>query len=514
MGWVRRTAIATVTVFAIGYAGLAYVTRDPTYPVMHFTASGKLLLTGVTVIDPRDGSQRTAASVLVDKGRVVSVGSGDLAPGDASVQRVAANGKFLVPGFNDMHAHPLNEVDPSGELALMLANGITGFRQMSASEALLSNRRESRLPIGLDAPALLATPGALLTPLIASKADQARAAVREQRRAGADFVKVAFVSGPVLFAVLDEGRKVGMPVVGHVPAGVDIVEAAERGMRSIEHLGPANGLLIACASDGDRILADVRARTEFPTIPAFRSHIVQKLAGWALEKRVINPAAADHEAGDVGPMKRAIASFDEARCRRAMDRLKAAQSWQVPTLIRLKTIYMADDPAFARNPNLRYVSPDKVTSWREVTANFVKAYPAADRAVMQRGYAASLRLVKLLDQQGVRMLAGSDSGGSGWEVPGFALHQEFDELARAGLPPLRILQMTTSDAAEFLGHSATDGHIAPGTNADMVLLDRDPTKDAAALHGIVGVIRGGRYYDAARIVALKARVEQGRGYLE
>ncbi len=55
------------------------------------------------------------------------------------------------------------------------------------------------------------------------------------------------------------------------------------------------------------------------------------------------------------------------------------------------------------------------------------------------------------------MLAGSDTVGAAWVVLGFSLHREFHELARAGLSPLRILQMTTLDAAEFLGTTATMG---------------------------------------------------------
>ncbi|WP_310533702.1 amidohydrolase family protein [Novosphingobium sp.] len=514
MGWIKKSVIGTAATLGVGYLALAYVTRDVEQPVVHLAAAGKLMLTGVTIVDPRNGAETAHASVLMDKGRILAIGHGDLAPGDTSVQRVAADGKFLVPGYNDMHAHPLNAEDPSGDLALMLANGITGFRQMSASDRLLRERRESRLPIGLEAPALLIAPGALLTPLNASKPEQAQETMRDEKRAGADFIKAAFVSGPALFAAIDEGKRIGIPVVGHVPAGVDVVEAAERGMHAIEHLGPANGLLIACSSDGERILADVRVHTKFPTMPAFKSHIVEKLAGWALEKRIINPAAADREAGDVVPMRRALATFDEARCRTAIDRINAAGTWQVPTLIRLKTIYTADDPTFASNPNLRYVVPAKLAKWREVTAQFVKEYPAADRQTMRQGYAFSLRLVKLLDEQGAKMLAGSDASGSGWEVPGFALHQEFDELGLAGLAPLRILQMTTSDAADFLGRAASMGHIGVGTNADMVLLDRDPTKDVTALHAIAGVVRAGYYYDAAKLAQLKARVDAGQGYLK
>lgn len=510
MGWKRKTLIGAVAAVGLTYAGLAYVTREPDRPVTHIAAGGKLLLAGVTVVDPATGTLTPGQEVLITKGLIVRVGA-PLTLADNDVQRIDAAGKFLVPGFNDMHAHPLGAEDPSGDLALMLANGVTGFRQMSGSDAMLAERKESKLPITLDAPAALVLPGSLLTPMNASKPDQVRETIRDEKARGADFIKAGLVSGPVLFAALDEGKKAGIPVVGHVPAGVSVVEAAQKGMRAIEHLGPANGLLIACAKDGDTILADVRAKTKFPTMPAIKSHIPEKLAEWALLKRVVNPAAADHEAGGVAPMRAALGSFDEPTCRAAMRKLKAAGNWQVPTLIRLKAIYFADDPAFAREPNLRFVSPETVKTWKEVAADFARIYPAADRSTMRQGYAANMRLVKLLDEEGVPMLAGSDASGGGWEVPGFALHQEFDELAKAGLSPLRILQMTTSDAATFLGRTTTMGSVAPGKIADLVLLDGDPTKDSANLHRIAGVVRAGHYRDRKNLDALLARVETGKG---
>jgi imidazolonepropionase-like amidohydrolase len=89
---------------------------------------------------------------------------------------------------------------------------------------------------------------------------------------------------------------------------------------------------------------------------------------------------------------------------------------------------------------------------------------------------------------------GSDVGGSGWEIPGFALHQEFGQLATAGLTPLRILQMATINAADFLGRTSTMGTLEPGKDADIVLLGADPVENVAHLHDIAGVIRAGRYY--------------------
>lgn len=512
MGWVRKTAAAVVAVLLVGYAGLAWVTREPVRPVVELPVAGRLLLTDVTVVDPRDGSKRPGMSVLMEKGLIVHVGPAGSA--DAyGAKVVRGGGGYLVPGYNDMHAHPLGAEDPSGDLALMLTNGVTGFRQMSGSDAMLSERRELRLPTGEDAPAALALPGPLLTPLNASRAEQVRATIRGQKGAGADFVKVGMVNEPVLFAALAEGREIGIPVAGHVPAGTDILAAARRGMRAVEHLGPAHGLLIACSARRDALLAELKAQTRAPDLPAFDSRIVDKLAEWALAKRVINPAAADHEAGAVGPLKEAMASFDEAQCRNAMRGLKDAGNWQVPTLIRLKAIYFADDPAFRADPALRYVPPATVKGWEAAADRFEAIYPAADRAAMRKGYEASLRLVKMLDEEGVPMLAGSDSSGAGWVVPGFALHREFDELARAGLPPLRILQMTTSDAARFLGREESMGAIAPGMAADAVLLAADPTADAANLHRIEGVVHRGIYRDRAALDRLLERVAGGKGHL-
>lgn len=505
MKWIGRIFVGAVLLLGLTYGVLWYITREPQRPVTTIPESGKLLITGATIVDPVTGDLASGQAVLIDKGRIVSVGENDLVADNAKVTRIDVAGKFLVPGFNDMHAHPLGSTHPEAGLALMLANGITGFRQMSGSDAMLRERRESRLPLGKMAPAVLAMPGALLTPLNASKPDQVRQTIRDQKAAGADFIKAGLVSGPVLFAALDEARKDRIPLAGHVPAGVDIVDAAESGMHAIEHLGPANGLLIACAAGGDRILADVAASASVPSVPAIKSHIVEKLAEWALLERVINPAAADHEAGGVEPMERALANFDETRCRASMRKLRASGSWQVPTLIRLKAIYLAGDPEFTKDPNLAYMSEETLADWRRVTANFDTLYSRQERATMRKGYDASLRLVKMLDEEGVPMLAGSDASGGGWEVPGFALHREFDELARAGLSPLRILQMTTSDPARFLQRGGSMGRIMPGAAADMVLLDGDPTADVRNLHRISAVVRAGYFHDRDDLDRLLSR---------
>lgn len=512
MSWksmLGKTALALGVV--AGAATLYVQATKPDRPVVTLHPAGPLMLTGVTIVDVRDGAHNPGQSVLMDGGRIIRIGPGDLAPGDTAVQRVDATGRFVVPGYNDMHTHALGPADPSGSLALMLVNGITGFRQMHGSNELLDERRTSRLPIGKDAPALLTMPGALLTPFTANDPAMAVATVREEKENGADFIKIGLVSRPVLYAALAEARRLNLPVAGHVPPAVDVVDAARRGMHAIEHLGPSDGALVACSSAHDELRRELDA---LPTMkgPPVRLAFLDGIAGYILDRLVVNPAVLTSP-DDTRRREILVRTFDEPRCRQVARELKASGNWQVPTLIRRKTSEQADDPTFANDPNLRFMDPKTVDLWRATTKKYVEKVPADARQLFRADYALGQRVVKIFDEEGVPMLTGSDSVGAGWTIPGFSLHQEFDELAKAGLPPLRILQMTTIDAARFLGRTTTMGSVEPGHNADLVLLDADPTQNVANLHRIVGVVRAGFYYDKPALDALKEHVAAGGGYL-
>ena len=114
---------------------------------------------------------------------------------------------------------------------------------------------------------------------------------------------------------------------------------------------------------------------------------------------------------------------------------------------------------------------------------------------------------KLFDDAGVRMMVGTDGGG---QAPGQSIHQEFDELAKAGLAAFKILQMTTLNPAEFLRRTATMGSMDVGKNADIVLLNGNPVESVQNLHRISGVVRAGFYYSQADLDALRARAKEPR----
>lgn len=452
-------------------------------------AEPMLLIRGTTVVDVRDGSAQADQEVLIEGDRIVSV-SPKTNTERPSARVVEASGTYLVPGFCDMHAHPLNVKNPAASLDLMLAHGVTGFRQMNGSAQMLRDRAAGRL-MSSDAPRLLALPGLVLSPFNAGSAAAAVATVGEQHTLGADFIKTALVTREVFYTAQAEAGRLGIPIAGHLPNGVDVARASGQGIRSVEHLGPGGCILACCSTEQDAIQAAAAARPQVK-MPSVRLPFMETLLDRVIARLVINPVNMTRQP-DVDILDRAATTFDQDAAAKLAERFVRDGTWQVPTLIRSRTNYTCDDPAFGTDPNLRYISAATLRGWTKATAKFSR-FPEASRQTFRLVYATMLRLTKLLDEAGVKMLAGSDAGGAAWEVPGAALHQEFDELAKAGLAPLRILQMTTWNAAEFLDATDVMGSVSAGKHADLVLLDADPVASADHLHRIAGVVRGGRYY--------------------
>jgi Amidohydrolase family len=488
-------------VFLYGCNSTDHTTAKPPEPE-------KLLLRGVTVVNTRDGSVSPHMDLSLEGGRISSIAPAGAGAPDASVRVVDAVGKFVVPGFIDMHAHPLSVKDPSGSLELMLANGITGFRQMSGSAEFLKERRDGTLPLPTDSPALLALPGSLLTPLNASSPEMAIETIRQEQVEGADFIKVVLVTPSVFFPALAEANRLGIPMLGHLPPNVDVLAASNAGMKSVEHLGPGLGILASCSTKEAQLRQQAAARPQLKSLP-FRIPFADLIATRFTRKLILNPVA--HSAlADVEILQLALSTFSEEKCRVLAKQLVANRTWQVPTLIREKTAELSDSPQFRNDPNLRYVSEETVQDWIDASTAFEHLGPRA-RAIFHDAYVLQLKLTKVFDDEGVLMMAGSDSSGAGWEIPGIALHQEFDELEKAGLSPLRVLQMTTLNAAEFLGKTASFGTVEAGKSADLVLLDANPIDNVQNLHKIYALVRGGLYYSPADLEALKHKVELARG---
>ena len=470
--------------------------------------SRTLCLEGGTVVDPRDGSLAENVTILVEAGRIVSIQTNGSAAAGPAADRIDARGKYVVPGYNDMHSHVLELDDPSGGLALMLAEGVTGFRQMSGSPQRLAERRNGTLPVGRDAPALLEMPGEVLTPLNASSPDGVATEIRLQQEQGADFIKVGFVAAPVFMAAMEEARRAGIPILGHLQDGVDAAVAAKAGFRSVEHLGPGTTVWVGCSA-AEAELKSTAKPVRIPTLPS----ALKFLAGiirWRMQSMLINPVAfAPHEYAI--SLQRALDTFSEEKFKVLAAQFVAEGTWHVPTLVRLRTQELADAPEYQNSAYLRYMPEHKIRKWRRVTDKFRKV-PSSARQTYADAYPRQLELTKLLADAGIRMLTGTDGG---WfAAPGLTLKEEFAELSKAGIAPKNILRMATTNAAEYLHRIDTMGSVEPGRNADLVVLNANPLEAVGNLHAIAGVVRAGTYHSSQDLEALRARVASGRGYLK
>ena len=86
-------------------------------------------------------------------------------------------------------------------------------------------------------------------------------------------------------------------------------------------------------------------------------------------------------------------------------------------------------------------------------------------------------------EAGAKVVAGTDEGG--WEHGNNA--HEILCLAEAGMTPMQAIIAATGHAAQCIGLDKEIGTIEAGKNADLVLVDGDPSRDVSILERPKGV---------------------------
>src|ERR1700722_15308123 len=73
-----------------------------------------LVLSGVTIVDTQDGKLSRDMAVVIDGGKIVQIARAKSVTVAGSARLVDARGKYVVPGYLDMHVHALVSSDPKG----------------------------------------------------------------------------------------------------------------------------------------------------------------------------------------------------------------------------------------------------------------------------------------------------------------------------------------------------------------------------------------------------------------
>jgi len=200
-----------------------------------------VVVTNATVIDAGAASPARVASIVIENGRISAIAGSPRIPAGAQV--IDARGKFVVPGLWDMHAH-LAALTPIGRAPeQFVAHGVLNVRDMGGlADSLFPLRAAIRSGMRTGPEIVMAGPtlnGEQPAPFhrkVTTDAE-ARAAVRELKAAGVDFIKIHRATGREAFdAIADETKRQGLAFAGHVPLVMGWVEASNAGMRTIEHI--------------------------------------------------------------------------------------------------------------------------------------------------------------------------------------------------------------------------------------------------------------------------------------
>jgi imidazolonepropionase-like amidohydrolase len=426
-----------------------------------------LAIEGITVVDVDHGVHLGPRSVLIVERRIAALD----APGSVAIPdgatRVDGRGLFLVPGFTDAHVHLFNNASrrPPNDWAfpLFVAHGVTRVRDMMTRPDAMPTVRAWRQALAdrsLIAPRVITS-----TPVSGEDEAALRAQVRAAHEAGVDAVKVfSGVSGAAYNIIRDAAREVGMPVYGHVPAGVGVWGARQH---SNEHLMQ---VYEACS-------------------PLGRSALVARsgLSGEALI------AKRDAQEAEV------LAAYRNRPCQIAAALLARQRAHQVPTLVLAHFEARGDATGFRADPRYLQLRPDERARWERILAT----RSAAEVALGVARREVSLKIVRELHQAGVPLVAGTDAP-MPLVYPGSSLHEEMGLLVEAGLSPAAALRTATLGAAEMLDQETGSGRIAVGMPADLVLLEADPLADIAHTRRIRSVMLDGRLLDRAALDALLA----------
>lgn len=422
-------------------------------------------ITDVTIVDVKDGQLHQNMTVVIKDNQILQVEESKKANIPKEMLIYNASGKYLIPGLWDMHVHLLHDEEIA--FPYLLANGVTGVRDMGATIPQINEWQKTRNE-GTLAPHVFFSGPALdggktlgdgsLMQMNLKTEEEARAAVKELREVGVNFIKVyTYLPHNIYYAIVDEAKKQGLPLAGHVPFEISAKKASELGQRSIEHF---YGILIASSRQ------EVEIREKY-------TNNVQYIFAVDLT---------------------AAQSFDEQKSQELFETLAKNDTHIVPTLVIFHNLLGPIDQSRAK-----YATTDIQKIWLDYQEND-KVNLEMSRSVIGRLYEKYPNLIAEMKKSGVPIMAGTDTLWSKMEpipnlVFGFSLHDELELLVQAGLTPLEALQSATITPAKFLGIADNTGSIEAGKQADLVLLDQNPLEDINHTRFIFAVIANGKLLD-------------------
>jgi len=441
--------------------------------------AGPVALTHVRIIDGTGAPAQADRTLLIENGRIAAIqAAADTVPDRYKV--IDATGKSVMPGLVGMHDHmyyiarPNLDATGHGDEPLMvpqmtfssprlyLAAGVTTLRTTGSVEPYTDLNLKHEIDAGhivgphmdVTAPYLEGPNSPFIQMHQLSGAADARATVAFWASQGATSYKAYMnITRAELGAAIEEAHRHGLKVTGHL-CSVSYPEAAALGIDNLEHgfwvntqLDPGKKPDICPDSNGDPTLAAMTPNGD----PA---------------KALIALLLSHHVA-----VTSTLPVFEGA---------SPTYRTLPPRQLELMSPQARQDYFYLRGLNLAH-TPERRAADAKMWAN---------ELALEREFAAA----------GGLLLAGPDPTGGGQVLPGFGDQREIELLVQAGFSPVEAIRIGTLNGAAYLGLDKRIGSIAPGKDADLVLVKGDPSTSIADIENVETVFKDGAGYDPALIL--------------
>src|SRR5271165_2264662 len=407
-----------------------------------------IAIVGGTLIDGTGAAPLPDAVVLIHNGRIVAAGPHAKVKVPRKAHVVDAQGKTILPGLWDMHAH-FEQVEWG---PIYLAAGVTTVRDCgnefefitAVRDAIVQNR-------GLGPRLLMAGIVDGTGPLALGVArvdtpEQAKQWVDRYHAAGFQQMKIySSVKLEQVKAVADEAHRLGMTVTGHVPEGLNAFQTIAAGQDQINHITFIRDIMHA-------------------PFPADMSRLDRAKALANLD-------------------------LDSPEAQKALAFLKEHRTVVDPTMAVFEFFSASTaKPPASFEPGVTKVAPELAEQLTDVGP------PEEHSDLAEQIFGKELAIVGALHRAGIPVVAGTDQ-----TVPGHSLHREMELYVQAGFTPMEAIQAATIVPARVMGMDRELGTVEKGKRADLILINGDPLQDIHKSRNVEWVITNGIMYHTAEL---------------
>ena len=434
-------------------------------------------LTHVRVIDGTGAAAREDQTIVLNKGKIESVGDTASANVPKDAQVLDLHGHSVIPGLVGMHDHMFYPMGNGifGEMGysfprLYLAGGVTTVRTTGSLEPytdleLKKGIDEGKIPgpeMHVTGPYLEGKGSWALQMHQLTGPDDAVKTVNFWLDQGVDnFKAYMFINRAELGAAIQAAHKRGAKVTGHLCA-VTFREAADLGIDDLEH-----GFFVD---------------TEF--VPGKKPD--------ECPEKSENPEGLAKLDANAGPMHDTITYLIQhhVAITSTLPVFEMGSFPGRPTIQKRVLDALAPEAREALLANRLRSSDSNAIRRRYGTEE--SPWPAAFKKELEFEHAFS--------KAGGMLLAGLDPTGMGGVIAGFGDQREIELLVEAGFTQVEAIHIATYNGAQYLGDLDRIGTIAAGKQADLVVIKGDPSNKIDDIENVETVFKDGIGYDSAKLI--------------